>query len=388
MGNNANCSCNRELAPAFIPEPVNPFLLTYDAANRQLAFGTSTQTFDDTGNRLTRTDSSGTLTYTWDARNRLTALTGPSLIASFAYDGLGRRAQKTVNSVLTQFRYDGLDAVKESSGGSDVAYLRTLDIDEALVRTDAVDSTHYLADALGSSVALTNAGGTTATTYTYAPFGETTTAGPPSPNPFRFTGREDDGTGLYYYRARYYDPSRSRFVSEDPIRLLVPWANAFRYATNNPIAWVDPYGLWDRRTTDIIRASAAALGVVSGVAVITSTAPVSVPALAIAASLTAYGEWAYLKALRDLWRHESGASCPGADRGVAEDVLGTLFGETGGSVGWGVDLGVAGLSAGSSALGAVSAARTAAQNAGRVPLPAAQGAGYGALSTIGGLLAP
>ena len=172
------------------------------------------------------------------------------------------------------------------------------------------------------------------------------------------------------------------------MRLLAPWANAFWYATNNPIAWVDPYGLWDQRTTHIIRASAAALGVVSGVAIITSTAPVSGPALAIAASLAAYEEWAYLKALRDLWAHESGQACPGADRGVAEDVLGTFFGETAGSVGWGVDAGVAAVAAGSSGIGAVAAARTAAQNAGRVPLPVAQGAGYGALSTLGGLLAP
>jgi RHS repeat-associated protein len=337
---------------------------------------------------LTRTDPSGTITYTRDARNRLTAISAPGLTASFAYDALGRRVSRTINGTTTTFLYDGLDIIGESSTGGDVRYLRTLNIDEALTRTDAGGTTAHLSDVLDSTVALANASGVPVTSYTFEPFGRTEAAGSPSTNAFQYTGREDDGTGLYYYRARYYDPIRTRFVSEDPIRLLAPWANAFRYATNNPIAWVDPYGLWDRRTTHIIRASAAALGVVSGGAVITSTAPVSVPALAIAAGLTAYGEWAYLKALRDLWRHESGESCPGADRGVAEDVLGTLFGETGGSVGWGVDLGVAGLSAGSSALGAVTAARTAAQNAGRVPLPAAQGARYGALSALGGLVAP
>jgi RHS repeat-associated protein len=215
---------------------------TYDAGNRQLGFGSATITFDDAGNLLTQTDPSGTMTYTWDARNRLVSLAGPSLTASFAYDGLGRRAQKTVNSVGTAFQYDGLDAVQESSGGSDVAYLRTLGIDEALVRTDAVDTAHYLADALGGSVALTTPGGTTATTYTYAPFGETTTAGTPSANPFRFTGREDDGTGLYYYRARYYDPVRSRFVSADPIG-LAGGINVFSYVENDPLGSVDPFGL-------------------------------------------------------------------------------------------------------------------------------------------------
>lgn len=77
-------------ARTLVPEAVGTS--SYDAGNRQLAFGSNTQTFDDNGNLLTRTDPSGTLTYTWDARNRLTALSGPSLTASFAYDGLGRRA--------------------------------------------------------------------------------------------------------------------------------------------------------------------------------------------------------------------------------------------------------------------------------------------------------
>jgi len=163
---------------------------------------------------LTQTDPSGTITSTWDARNRLIGLSGPSLTASFAYDGLGRRAQKTIASTTTTFRYDGLDAVRESGAGGDTIYLRTLGIDEALARMDAVDTVHYLGDALGSAVALTTPGGTAATTYTYEPFGRTEATGTPNPNVFRFTGREDDSTGLYYYRARYYDPLRSRFVSK------------------------------------------------------------------------------------------------------------------------------------------------------------------------------
>jgi RHS repeat-associated protein len=107
-----------------------------------------------------------------------------------------------------------LDAVVETSGGNTASYLRTLGIDEALVRTEATDAAQYLADALGSSVALTTAGGTAATTYTYEPFGRTDVGGTPNPSPFRFTGREEDSTGLYYYRARYYDPGRTRFVSQ------------------------------------------------------------------------------------------------------------------------------------------------------------------------------
>lgn len=57
------------------------------------------------------------------------------------------------------------------------------------------------------------------TRYQYEPYGETTTSGAASTNPSQFTGRENDATGLYYYRAWYYRPVLKRFVSEDPIGL-------------------------------------------------------------------------------------------------------------------------------------------------------------------------
>jgi RHS repeat-associated protein len=114
----------------------------------------------------------------------------------------------------------------------------------------------YLADALGSTVALTNPDGTVTTAYTYAPFGTTVADNPTDFNPFQFTGRENDGTGLYYYRARYYHPGLARFISEDPLGqglYLAGWSrlgrqgllsvNAYVYAGNNPLRFVDPTGL-------------------------------------------------------------------------------------------------------------------------------------------------
>ncbi len=237
---------------------------TYDAGNRQLAFGSKTMTFDDNGDLLTQTDPSGTITYTWDARNRLTAMAGPLVNGSFAYDGLGRRARKTVSGVQTQFQYDGLDIVKEAGGAGDASYLRTLAIDEALTRTDTVDTVHYLGDALGSTVALTNPTGASATTYTYAPFGRTEVAGTPSPNAFQFTGRENDGTGQYYYRARYYDAFGGRFLAEDPIGFGGADPNFYAYARNSPTGWVDPEGLQMAPAVPIGGGASAAGGGASG----------------------------------------------------------------------------------------------------------------------------
>lgn len=58
---------------------------------------------------------------------------------------------------------------------------------------------------------------------------------------YLFTGRELDAeTGLYYYRARYYDASTGRFLSEDPV---IRGVNLYTYVANNPVGLVDPYGL-------------------------------------------------------------------------------------------------------------------------------------------------
>jgi YD repeat-containing protein len=145
----------------------------------------------------------------WDARNRLTGISGPAVSASFAYDALGRRISKTINGQTIMFLYDGLDIVRESGEGGDASYLRTLTIDEALSRTEGSGTSTYLADTLGSTVALADASGSPVTIFAYAPFGETKFSGVPSLNAVQYTGRENDGTGLYYYRARYYDLVRA-----------------------------------------------------------------------------------------------------------------------------------------------------------------------------------
>ncbi len=64
-------------------------------------------------------------------------------------------------------------------------------------------------------MALVDGSGTVQTEYTYEPFGNTTTSGQTNGNTIEYTGRENDGTGLYYYRARYYSPTLGRFISPD-----------------------------------------------------------------------------------------------------------------------------------------------------------------------------
>ncbi|MDC8448224.1 MAG: hypothetical protein LV473_07690, partial [Nitrospira sp.] len=229
----------------FASTNVPPVLTTtnYNANNQQTTFGTTTETYDLNGNLATTTDASGTTTYTWNARNQLTAITGPSLSASFTYDSFGRRTGKTINGTTTNFVYDRLNPVQETNGATVTANLLTrLGIDEYFTRTDSVGVRSLLPDALGSTVALGDGTGTLQTQYTYEPFGIVSQTGAASTSSYKFTGREDDGTGLFSYRARYYQPQFQRFISEDPIGFAGGDTNLYAYAQNNPLSYNDPSG--------------------------------------------------------------------------------------------------------------------------------------------------
>jgi len=214
----------------------------YDAANEQITFNSLPSTFDANGNQTTSTDASGTTTYTWDARNRLVAIAGPGVTANFTYDAIRRRVSKTINGVTTQFLYDGKDIVQEiGESAVGASYVRSLRIDEPFVRQTSTGNEFYHVDALGSTLALSSAAGASVVNYSYEPFGKTTITGASS-NPFQFTGRENDGAGLYYYRARYYSPTLHRFVRPDPLGLNGGSVNLYQYVLDNPVNQVDPDG--------------------------------------------------------------------------------------------------------------------------------------------------
>jgi RHS repeat-associated protein len=220
---------------------------TTNASNEMTANSNASYTYDSNGNTLSKTVGSDTTSYTWDYENRLTSVTLPGSggTVSFKYDPLGRRIEKVSPTFTSIFAYDGDNLIEtaNSTGGVVARYTQGQNIDEPLAELRSSTTSYYEADGLGSITSLTSAAGALANTYTYDSYGKLTASSGSVSNPFTYTGREfDSETGLYYYRARYYDQTTGRFLGEDPIRFAAG-PNFYAYVGNGAVNNSDPRGL-------------------------------------------------------------------------------------------------------------------------------------------------
>jgi RHS repeat-associated protein len=223
-----------------------------NTSNELISIPGTTYTYDNNGNMATKTDATGVTTYTWDVENRLVAVALPGAGGSVAYkyDPFGRRVQKAFTqgstTTTTNYIYDGPNLLEEvdNSGNVIARYSQSNLIDEPLSELRAGTTSYYEADGLGSITSLSNSAGTLANTYSYDSLGKSIASTGIITNPFQFTAREfDQGTGIYYYRMRYYDSSSGRFVSEDPAAFDLQWPSLYLYVKNRPTGLIDPFGL-------------------------------------------------------------------------------------------------------------------------------------------------
>jgi RHS repeat-associated protein len=147
--------------------------------------------------------------------------------------------------VTTYYLYDEEDIIAEydSTGALIASYIHGPGVDEPIEMTRGGSTVYYTMDGLGSVRNLTNSTQTIVEQYDYDSFGNL--AAPPiTGNPYTYTSREyDPETGLLFYRARYYDPAIGRFITADPIGFDGGDVNFYAYVFNNPVNWVDPWGL-------------------------------------------------------------------------------------------------------------------------------------------------
>jgi RHS repeat-associated protein len=204
--------------------------------------GLKSYTYDANGN-MTGGDNR---TITWDVENRPVSITKAGVTTTFAYDGDGSRVKQTVGGVVTTY----VNKYFEKTGADNTSnyYLggKLIAVRKITVTPPTTTLSFILQDHLGSAAGTSNGiTGTLDSSITYFSFGLTRSSTGTSPTDMKYTGQRLDATGLYYYGARYYDPSIGRFISADTIvpHFTNPQSlNRYSYCLNNPLKYVDPSG--------------------------------------------------------------------------------------------------------------------------------------------------
>ncbi len=208
----------------------------------------SSETYDNNGNAT----HVGTNTFAYDAENHLTSMNSGSV--TLIYDGDGNRVAKIVGGVTTSYLVDDLNptgypqVVEELTGGS-VTRQYTYGL-QRISQNQVIDSawtpSFYEYDGGGNVRQLTSAAGAVTDSYEYDAFGNKINSTGTTPNVYLYRGEQyDPDLGLYYLRARYYNPITGRFLSRDPedgSTLAPKTLHKYIYAGGDPVDLGDPTG--------------------------------------------------------------------------------------------------------------------------------------------------
>ena len=215
----------------------------YGVANRLTSDAVWAYAYDGNGNVLRRTQPGLTQEFVYDSRNRMASVRGERT-ETYAYDEAETRIKKLAGGKTTY--YVNADYEEVWRDGERVEVVKHYRAGDQKVATRDEDGLKYIyRDHLGSSSRMANATGHQVKAVWYRPFGGTAAEHGGATLRYRFTGKEKDDSGLYYYGARYYDDELGRFLAADSLLPNVydpQQLNRFAYVRNNPVKLVDPDG--------------------------------------------------------------------------------------------------------------------------------------------------
>jgi len=195
---------------------------------------TTTYTFDGQGERTKKTVGSTSSTYSYDMAGRLTATAS----TTYRYDGDGVRVSKSSGSTTTHETYDPLSGGLLQDGTTSYVYGPS---GEPLEQIGSKNTYFYFTDQLGSVRGIVNTSGTVKGSFTYDAYGNLTGSSGNVTTPLQFAGQYfDSESGLYYLRARYYDPTTGQFLTRDP--LASGFTSPYAYGNDDPLNRTDPSG--------------------------------------------------------------------------------------------------------------------------------------------------
>jgi RHS repeat-associated protein len=192
--------------------------------------------------------------YSYDAWNNLVTAETSGTVTVNGYNGVGLRVSKTVAGLTMYYGYEYNEVVLEVDGdGVQIAFnMRGVNL---VARVSDGNTTYFMYNGHADVVALTDGGNTVLASYYYDAFGVHRENNGGENNPYRYAGYMfDEETGLYYLKARFYDPELARFLQEDTYRgqLSDPLSlNLYAYVRYNPLMYWDPTGHWEAGDSDL-----------------------------------------------------------------------------------------------------------------------------------------
>ena len=206
---------------------------SYDTSNRLTSDGSATFTWSD-ADRLT---GRGSDSFGYDPLDRLTSSTVSGTARTYAYDGDGLLASRTQGGSTTNLLWDPATAPSRllQVGSDKIVY----GLGPLYVVTGS-GTTTFARDGGKSVRAEINGSGAVSASFRYLAYGAIAqSSGASTPSYLGYAGQPSDPSGLYYMRARWYDPTSTRFVSRDQLDGL---GNVYAYAAGNPVSLFDPSG--------------------------------------------------------------------------------------------------------------------------------------------------